>query len=205
VKRLVGVLVPVAVLVLAACGSGGSDDVPVDEVSVQWAVGNASSMESLVATSDAVVVGTVTEQTEQRDVPFIAGADAPSAPVPGKPNVTMSDFPVSVFRVQVNNTVLGAVDRDLFITQAGGLYTDSDGRERRVILDEDEPLVVGETYVFFLTERSDGTFSSPPFARYVVDGRRLSAVGGWGSAAGVASLEGLATSELVAEVHSAAQ
>jgi hypothetical protein len=177
----------------------------VDEVSVQWAVGNASSVGRLVATSDAVVVGTVTELAEQKDLPIIPGVDAESAPVPGKPSVEMSAFPVSVFRVQVDDAVFGATQDELFVTQAGGLYVAGNGQQRRVILDEDEPLVVGETYVFFLSERADGTYSSPPFARYVVDGGRLAAIGGWGDFAGVESLQGLATSEVAEEVHSAAQ
>lgn len=194
VKRILGVFVPLSALVLAACGSGGGDDMPVSEIGAQWAAANAASVESLVATSDLVVVGTVSEQVEQKEVVIGSGLGDGAR-----------TLPAMVFRVMVSRAVFGVAQDDVLVTQVGGIVENDAGEKRRVILDQDETLEVGAEYMFFLVERSDGTYSSPPFGRFHVEDGMLAAIGGWSSTAGTAALDGAAAAAAAEEVASAAQ
>lgn len=58
-------------------------------------------------------------------------------------------------------------DAQTVVEQIGGLI-EEDGEDVLVILEGDEPLVVGATYLFFSIEKANGAVNTPPFGRYVV-------------------------------------
>ena len=64
--------------------------------------------------------------------------------------------------------------------QIGGLETTPDGTRVRIMLERDEPVQVGQTYLFFASLQDDGSVVAPPFGRMNVrpDGS-LAAAAGW--------------------------
>ena len=88
--------------------------------------------------------------------------------------------------------------------QPGGVTTRVDGSQARIVLEGDEPIQVGGTYLFFASARADGILTTAPFGRFVVGADGSLELPGAFSASGVAKqLSGLSLEEAAAEVRNA--
>lgn len=124
-------------------------------LTADWASDNADSLQRLVASSTHVFIGEVLELTGVRIEQLSPGRGEPLT------------VPVSTFEVSVDTAFKGDLGATTLIEQVGGI-TQDDGEDVLVILDGDEPLAVGTTYLFFSIEKENGTLNTPPFGRFVV-------------------------------------
>jgi hypothetical protein len=91
------------------------------------------------------------------------------------------------------------------IEQLGGVTTGPDGSQARIILEGDELLEAGRTYLFFASIGPDGTITSAPFARFAVGSNgSLAALPDWAHLGIAARLAGMSVEGAAAEVQNAA-
>jgi hypothetical protein len=142
---------------LVACG--GSDEEPyVEVVGARWATAEAESVPALIASSDAVFVGRVTQELPQR---------AETLPGPeGRPAAGRT-FPISRYEAVVESSVAGGVAAGavVVIEQAGG---EDPGDGHAVMIEGDELIQAGKTYVFFASQKGNGTWTAAPYGRLEV-------------------------------------
>ena len=200
-------------LLVAACGgsdspsgdagsaepsaSHGDDGIPVVHIPTRWATGNAADLRTLVATNGTVFVGRVTGLKETRLEDPLGGAG---------PSSDRARVPVSVFEVKVDASLAGgARERStVLIEQAGGVSLNLDGSHKLFVLGGDEPLAVGERYLFFATTKSNGNLTAPPFGRFTVSGDgTLLPSATWARLGAVQQLAGLRVEEARREIAEA--
>jgi len=209
-------------LLLAGCGSGAGsvrnqepgrnalvpNDTPIVEVPARWASANARDVQTLVQTTDAVFVGEVTALTGQREERLgIIESESTGSNPPRKPATRRPvDFPISVYEVLIQRSLAGAPAEgsDVVLEQPGGLITRADGSQARVILEGDEMLEAGRTYLFFASVKDDGVVTSAPFARFVVsDDGSLAPLKSWADLPAAQRLASLSVDEASIEVQAA--
>jgi hypothetical protein len=207
---------------LAGCGSGAgsvrnsesgrdklvSDHAPIVEVAARWATANARDIQTLVSTTDAVFVGEVTALSGQREERLgRAGNDGAGSNTAEKPATRRSaDFPISIYAVLVQRSLGGALveGSTVVLEQPGGLTTRADGSQASIILEGDQMLEAGSTYLFFASVQPYGVVTSAPFARFVVsnDGS-LAPLKTWAHLPAAQRLASLSVEEAAVEVHAA--
>lgn len=79
------------------------------------------------------------------------------------------EVPVSSFSVSVLTEFKGDFDDGTTVVEQLGGVIQEDGEDVLVVLDGDEPLQLGTTYLFFSIQKENGTLNSPPFGRFVVE------------------------------------
>jgi hypothetical protein len=189
-----------ALVLSSACADGGegSDvpesraNLPVVEVPARWASAHASSLDSLIDNTGTVFVGKVTRSLGQREADV--GSGAPSK----------AKFPISSFEIRVISPLRnGGRQGDLVVVEQPGGVVDQPSGKVVAVLEGDEPLAVGKTYLFFSTTKESGALTSPPFGRFEMgnDGR-AQALKSWGGSGVARALEGLTVSEASARVRS---
>ena len=210
------VLVPLTLLaalfllVVACSGSQPSvNETPADyttqEVPARWSVANAESLATLVSSSDAVFIGTVTRQTGQRTetsglaVPL--GPPDSDQPASGRAR----GFPVSVFDVHVSDPLVGglAVGQTVTMEQLGGIVPTDGGQDVRVVLEGDTPLTPGREYLFFATIKPNGTYSSTPYAKIPILEGNLSVDARWANLPAIAAINGQRADYAAQEIRNA--
>jgi len=186
-RRLCGSLVLAAsIAVLVGCAeagpeNGGSDTIhsgshlgaggaQVVAVPAHWAWGDAERLGTLIGSADVVFTGTVVALEGQRPVLSQPGGGGSEASTPRWANI-----PVSQFEVRVESAISGNLTPGSAVTveQIGGVETRPDGTQVRLMLHRDQPLQLGEKYLFFGSFQEDGSIVAPPFGRMKVgpDGR----------------------------------
>jgi hypothetical protein len=171
-----------AFVLTASCGGEPSDgarqeadgELPVAEIDTRWAIGEASDIATLLRERRWVFVGAVTSLREQLEADLVPGDDGPQATVPGKPLPAQSGpppIPVSIFDVRVEDVIAGELSPGEMVTvrQTGGMHVQSTGETIRVILEGDEPLEPGRSYLFFVSPNEFGNFVTSPIARMTVE------------------------------------
>jgi hypothetical protein len=164
-------------MLLAACGGGADSSTSTQhgsiEIPTRWASANANTLSSLVASSDEVFIARVNSLTGVRDQPILPASDST---VPGKPGRDPSSLPISAYELVVTQSF--AANRSAGSTatfeQVGG-RVDQDGATVHLMLAGDPPVEVGKEYLFFVSRKSSGALSAPPYGRLEVtpDGRLL--------------------------------
>ncbi len=207
-RRFAPFLLAVPLLLTLACSGASAPveetlaDDAIREIPARWSVANAASVETLVDSSDAVFIGTVTRQTGQRDE-ALRPTSVFGPPVPGKPAPDASPgFPMSVFELRVTEPLVGDLVAGQLVTveQPGGL-TPVSGRDVRVVLWGDTPLTPGQRYLFFATVKPNGAYSAAPFARMPIDDGLLSVDAKWDHLPALAGIAGARVDEVAREIH----
>lgn len=139
----------------ASATASPTPGVSVQVLTADWASDNAETLQRLVASSTHVFIGEVLELTGVRIEQLSPGRGEP---------VTV---PISKFEVSVETAFKGDLGATTLVEQIGGT-TQEDGQDVLIILDGDEPLAIGTTYLFFSIEKENGTLNTPPFGRFVV-------------------------------------
>jgi hypothetical protein len=113
-------------------------------------------------------------------------------------------FPVSRFNVEVITPLHGSLvsDQVIVVEQLGGQIETANGT-RHLLLDGDSPISVGDVYLFFARAKPNGTYSSPPFARFPVQSGRIAAPVGWEDIGAAGLLDGRSVSDAKQEVADA--
>lgn len=124
-------------------------------LNVDWASDNADTLQRLVGSSTHVFIGEVLELTGIR-LENLSGRGDPI------------EVPVSIFDVSVETQFKGSFNDALAVVEQLGGIIEEDGEDLLVVLDADEPLQPGTTYLFFSIEKDNGTLNTPPFGRFVV-------------------------------------
>lgn len=172
---------------------GGS--LPTISVAPLWSTAAGADVEALTDAYPAVFVGTVQARTGQRDAPI----------APGSPDG--ASLPISLFDVHVDESMSVDVETGAVVTvqQAGGIITRSDGTEARVVIENDAPIVVGETYLFFATwaPSGSGALVTAPYSRFPVDDGVVAAPAVWRNLYAVQEIAGNELSGVRATVASA--
>lgn len=212
--RLAGVAVTILSLVISAAiivehstkdtSDGASDPNAIEYVEARWASASARDLRTLLASTDAAFVGRVIESLPQRLEPPPATSDSvqPSGDKPdskGPPG-----FPVSRFNVEIDTPVHGdlASGEVVVIEQLGGQMETSEGI-RQVLLEGDSSIGVGDVYLFFVRQKENGTYASPPFARFRVESGRVAAPVGWEGIGAGGILSGRSLPQALQEVTNA--
>jgi hypothetical protein len=204
-------LTAVAVLAVAvACGSGeeqarngdsGSNsavsDLPVVDVPARWASGNARDLPTLIASTGTVFVGEVVALSGQRTQTVGRGAATAEGP--------SADFPISEYQVTVRRSLAGGLAEGTSVTleQPGGVTTGADGSQARIMLEDDEPLEVGQTYLIFGSLGEDGVLTTAPYGRFVVENGSISPLDGWAQLPVAEQLAGRSVEDAAAQVENA--
>lgn len=178
----------------------GSEVAPEIEVPALWAWGDAQDLRTLARRADAVFRGIIVALKGQRPRPAQAGGEAPAEVAP------RWDLPVSQFEVRVESVVSGNLPTGtVILEQIGGVETRPDGARVRIGLERDEPIHVGQTYLFFGSFQDNGTVVAPPFGRMKVrpDGS-LVAEAGWDQAGAPAELSRRQLEDAEREISAAA-
>jgi hypothetical protein len=190
--------------VLAACSGGSADNSAyqqdsgtVVEIPARWATDIASSVPALTEASDVVFVGRVVRPLPQR-----------SERLPGRANGgTGTEFPISAFEVAVESVMSGPLSAgaSVVVEQPGGTRTGSDGAYT-VVLERDERIRPGQTYIFFATQKENGTLTAPPFGRFVIgqDGK-VDAPDAWQELPASQELSGMDMAEAAAVIEGAGE
>lgn len=192
-------LTALAVLLMVACGSSGKEpsgasDPDVEVIGTRWATAEAANVRALVASSEAVFVARVTQELPQRTETLPGPADRP---------VESRTFPISRYEAVVESSVSGSVapGTTVVIEQAGG---EDPGDGHLVMLEGDELITPG-TYVFFATQKENGSWTSAPYGRLEVTGDgSLEAAEEWQSLPASEALDGTGLTEATGEIRSAA-
>ena len=174
----IGAVIVAAVLPLVACG--GSEEPYVEVVGARWATAEAESVPALIASSDAVFVGRVTQELPQREETLPGPEGRPAA---GR------TFPISRYEAVVESSVAGGLadGSTVVIEQAGG---EDPGDGHVVMLEGDDLIEAGKTYVFFASQKDNGTWTAAPYGRLEVRGDgSLRAAAMWRSLPASAALE----------------
>jgi len=171
-----------------ACASeareGPSDEIPVVRVSAQWAAGPATDVALLLETYPTVLVGPVDKRIGQSDGDLTSGLEQLNA----FPELPVTFFDVTV-EVALSNDI--SVGDSLTVQQAGGIVTLASGQNARLLLEQDEALVVGNKYMFFLTPSpiDENVLVTSPFARLSMSGDgRFEPLPGWENMAAMSTL-----------------
>ncbi len=184
-----------------ASTSGSGGDVPTVSVDTRWASANGRDLKTLLATNSQVFVGRVSRLIDQRDEPVFGSDAAPIAsPATGTENPA---FPISRFEVAVLRPLKGDLQSGAVVTieQPGGLSQQSDGTTARLILEGDEPLAPGSEYLFFASQKANGSLTAAPFGRFAVDaGGHLQSPPAWAGLGGVQQLSGKSVDEVKGEI-----
>jgi hypothetical protein len=162
-----------------------ADGLPTVAMPAFWAWGEAENLGTLTRSADVVFRGTVVALRGQRPVSSSVGTE------PGVSTPHFASLPVSGFEVRVESALSGnlAPGTDVTFEQLGGLETQSDGTQVRIMLKGDAPIEVGATYLFFGTFQADGSIVAPPFGRMKVGPEgSLDAEAGWGHLGALAEL-----------------
>jgi hypothetical protein len=201
-SRLLILSVAVLSAFVFACGGGADDpeggapggdttlaqgeELPTIAMPARWATGDADRLDSLIASADAVFRGKVVALKGQRTTLSQPGGGEPGAPAPRFADTPVSQFEVSVESVLSGNLTPGTA---VILEQLGGVEIRQDGTQVRIMLEGDEPIEAGQTYLFFGTFQEDGTIVAAPFGRMKVqpDGS-LVAEAGWGHLGALAEL-----------------
>jgi hypothetical protein len=191
VKRLVmlfsAVFIAPAVL---ACGDSAEPEraasetdgpVPIVRVEGRYATSLARDAETLLSAMGSYFVGQVVEEGFQRQQTADAGSGRA--------------VPITVFKVQVERSPGSPVQGSLIdVEQFGGLTTGAAGAVR-ILLENDTPMAAGARYLFFAKEVRPGVYSASAFARFPLDGERISAPPGWEATGASTELAGLTLDE----------
>jgi hypothetical protein len=179
-------------LFVFACGGGASEapeaaepaghhspvqgeDLPTVVLPARWAWGDAEQLGTLTNSADVVFRGTVVALRAQTPVLQQGSGAAEGGP-------RWADFPVSRFEVAVESSVSGglASGSSVILQQLGGVETRPDGTQVRLMLKGDQPIQVGQKYLFFGSYQGDETIEAPPFGRMRVEADgSLAAEAGW--------------------------
>ncbi len=174
-------------------------------VPARWSVANTESLATLVSSSDAVFIGTITRQTGQRSEP--SGLAVPLGPPDSdRPGIDeRRGFPVSVFDVHVSGSLVGglAVGQTVTMEQLGGIVPADGGQDLRVVLEGDTPLTPGRQYLFFATIKPNGTYSSTPYAKIPIVEGILSVDAGWANLPAIAAIDGQRADYAAQEIRNA--
>ncbi|HSP55953.1 MAG TPA: hypothetical protein VLS25_10240 [Dehalococcoidia bacterium] len=192
---LLGAVVALAFLAVAACSSG-SPGVPTPNsedatfaggggletltVPARWSATSAADLPTLIRSSDAVFQGKVVREGEQRTEPLSQHLSA------------NTQIPISSFEVRVERVISGdiAPGEAVSIEQVGGVLSRQDGSRHALVLEQDQLLVVGEQYLLFAVRGDNGTLTSPPFGRWRVAGGRLKSLPAWEGTGASKALDG---------------
>jgi len=159
----------------ATAAQGG--ELPTIELPSLWDAGSADRLGTLIGSADVVFRGNVVALKGQRPA-----LSRPGGAESGAPRPRWGDTPVSQFEVLVESVVSGSITPGTSVTveQLGGVETRADGTRVRLMLEGDEPIEVGQTYLFFGSFQDDGSIVAAPFGRMKVgpDGS-LAAEPGW--------------------------
>lgn len=194
------ILVAMSVLIGAAC-SDSSDDgpasgsIPVINVPTRWASAFASDIETLNGWAPVTIAGSVESLVETRQQPLLP----PEAAISGGRS---AELPVSIYTVRVTQSIRGGLTAGdlLNVQQPGGISQRSDGSQQRFILEFDEPLQVGGSYIFWLQTSGEGLYSTSPFSRMrQVDGA-FEAIPAWKELGALKALTGLPAQQAIAVV-----
>jgi hypothetical protein len=160
-----GIALAVMLALLSACGDGPQEQgaagrgLDVVEIPARWSTATASSVEALAASSDAVFVGRVVRPLPQR-----------SETLPGRGNGGAgAEIPVSAFDVTVEAAMKGAAaaGASVVVEQPGGTRQGNDG-DFVVLLEGDELIQPGRSYLFFAVQKENGALTAAPFGRFEV-------------------------------------
>jgi hypothetical protein len=104
-----------------------------------------------------VFVGEVTRSAVQQEVEV------------GTSGALKSQIPLSSFEVRVTSPLVGELSEGdtVVVEQPGGVVNQTSG-DVVAVLEGDELLSVGETYLFFSARKESGALSTPPFGRFKV-------------------------------------
>lgn len=176
------------------------ENLPTISVPALWAWGDAGDLATLIRSADVVFSGKVVALKGQR--PAISGGAGAGSMSP-----RWGQFPISQFEVGVEGVITGDLTSGSTITfeQAGGVQTRPDGTSVRVALENDEPMRVGESYLFFASLQEDGSMGAPPFGRMQVgaDGR-LSASADWSHLGALQQLDRMHVDDAEREIRAVA-
>ncbi|MEX0785443.1 MAG: hypothetical protein WD939_02290 [Dehalococcoidia bacterium] len=194
---------------LSACGGAAdpavssSEQPPALEIGARWASANAADLSTLIRTNPVAFVGTVVRLKEQRDEslvdPTLVGAGRRTG-----------SLPVSFYEVRVDDAWSQGVEpgATVIVQQAGGVASGPDGDAVRLVLEADEPLEAGSSYLFFTTASriEPSALVTSPFARlYVSSDGRLEPLSAWRHLPGLQAVAGLGVEQARAAVESAGQ
>jgi hypothetical protein len=183
-----------AALVLAGCATSAdeqaherdADGLPIEHIPVRYATALADDPETLADSMDAVFAGEVIGVLEQRSVSAGEGDERP--------------LPLSVFVIRVDASAgEPAVGSVVEFEQLGGVADTANGPVH-VVLEGDELLAVGQSYVFVARQDGPATFSASAFARFPVEEGRLAAPKGWEETGAAQALAGLTVDEAIARL-----
>jgi len=163
----------------------GGEQLPAVMLPARWAWGDAEQLNTLIGSADVVFRGHVAALKSQRPLtPRPPGAEA------GGAAPRWADMPVSRFEVRIERVVAGNLTAaTAFFEQLGGVETRPDGTQVRIMLNGDQPIEVGETYLFFGSFQEDGSIVAPPFGRmHVRPNGGLVAEAGWEDLGALAEL-----------------
>jgi len=173
-------------VVLARGALSASDEPEVVSLPARWASAIANDPTTLARSADAVFEGTVVAVEQQRLWDPFEGelGDASSSERRPEP------LPISVFRVKVESAWVGelAAGSEVLVEQPGGSLAQSDGDTITVVLEFDELLEVGETYLFWAQDSAadNGNLSTSPFMRLrVADDGSLEPLAAWSTLDGL--------------------
>src|SRR5207247_1063519 len=150
---------------------------------------------------DAVFVGSIAEFSGQR-------FESAIKPTPETWGRVSNEFPISQFKVNVERPIVGelAAGSTVTLEQAGGMSANSDGTAVRIVLSGEEPLSVGNRYLFFASMKANGTFTSAPFERFLVgDGGKLAGAPGWEHLPAVKQLSMIGLEQATGEIAATAR
>lgn len=164
-------------------------------LTADWASDNAENLLRLTGSSTHVFIGEVLDLDDVRFEQLSPGRES------------TSEVPVSIFNVSVETEFKGEFDDSgtVIVEQLGG-FVEEDGGEVLVVLEGDEPLEIGQTYLFFSIEKNNGTLNTPPFGRFIMesDGTVLS-LSEWKELSLSRQLEGLSPDKLRDEIELAVE
>lgn len=171
--------------------------IPVIQIGVKWASGLASDITLLNNSSDEIVIGKVTKFEGQR---IDDGGTLAIGPL------QTESMPISLYELVIESPINGLLNEGDTVTveQRGGVSKRSDGTTVRFVLDGDEPLRVGTSYLFWLARSTaqNDHYSTVPFARMMktLDGSFVASKH-WAEMSALKELSGLGQSQLQAAVR----
>ena len=163
------------------------DDLDVAYVHTRWATDHTTSITTLMTDRNWSFVGEVTALDEQLNVDIVPGDDGPQPTVAGKPTPAAGrtgppTMPISIFRVRITDVISGdlAVGETVLVRQTGGYHVQSTGETIKVVLEGDELLEAGMSYLFFASPNPEKRFQTSPVSRMKAAGGSFEALEGWG-------------------------
>jgi hypothetical protein len=157
--------------------SAHGHELPTIELPSLWDAGSADRLGTLIGSADVVFRGNIVTLKGQR-----TALSQPGGAESGAPRPRWGDMPVSQFEVLVESVVSGSITPGTSVTleQLGGVQTGPDGTRVRLMLEGDEPIEVGQTYLLFGSFQDDGSLVVAPFGRMKVGPHgSLAAEPGW--------------------------